>query len=295
MSDFLEERLSVAVKYGATYGDEYAVNINRTSNGSEYRQLLHPFPVRQFHFAYDAKATTLYANIANTYHRAFGKFAGFRVKCLDDFTTNGQTAAPTAFDQTLQIITQGELYQLQKVYGEGGTPLAIGRPYRTLFKPVAGTVLVGIVNPTTGNNTPIAGAWTVDSTTGRITFVNKTRTITGITQAASAVISCAGHTFVVNDSVYVSGVAGMTQINGRRATVTAISAGVSITVSINSSAFSAYSSGGILNNCPQTGETVTGGCEFDIPARFDSVLNITQNLIEYRDIASLTLVELLNP
>ncbi len=293
MGAFLEERLSVAVKYGASYGDAYSVEITKTKNGSEYRSLLHPFPVREFHFAFDAKASTLYQNIANTYHRAFGTYAGFRVKCLDDYTTNGQIGAPTAFDQPLATVSLGATYQLQKVYGEGGTPLSIGRPYRTIFKPVAATTLIGI------NGVSIRSAdWSVDTTTGIVTFVADVTTavaISAVSKANPCVITYASAPpFVSGQAVNLSGFAGMTQLNGQRSLVTVAGNNVTLT-GINSLTYGTWTSGGTLHTRPQTGEVVTGGCEFDIPARFDSTLNITQNLIDYRDIAALTLIELLNP
>lgn len=80
-----------------------------------------------------------------------------------------------------------------------------------------------------------------------------TANISAITIAGSAVITVttisAANPFAVNDSVQVSGVLGMTQINGLSGLVTAIG-GVSgawtATVNINSSAFSVYTGGGIL-------------------------------------------------
>lgn len=287
---FLEERLSVDIIYGAQYGDDYAVDITKTSAGSEYRRLIHPFPQRTFRVSYQRDTAVLYAQLLNLYHRVYGRFAGFRAKCLDDYTTKNETAAPTATDQVSSLVSTG-VYQLQKAYGLDATPLGIGCPIRTLFKPVAGTVLVAISGVT------VAGSgWTVDTTTGKVTFAtNKTATITGITKASSAVISCAGHTFVVGESVYISGVAGMTQINGLRALITATTPSVSITVSINSTAFSTYTSGGVANTRPQTGEIVTGGCEFDIPVRFDSTLDVSQAYPLTRDVGDISLVELLNP
>lgn len=293
MGAFLEERLSVAVKYGASYGDDYAVEITRTKNGSEYRKLLHPFPVRYFEFAYDIKATALYAQVANVYHRAYKSFAGFRVRCLDDFSTNGQTDTPTALDQVLGTISLGATYQLQKVYGAGGTPLSIGRPFRTLFKPVAGTTLVGI------NGVAIRSAdWAVDTTTGIVSFAADVTTgvaITAVSKANPCVITYASAPpFVSGQAVHLSNFSGMTQLNGLRSLVTVAGNNVTLT-GINSSGFGVWTSGGTLHTRPQTGEVVTAGTEFDIPVRFDSVLNVSQNLIDYRDISSLTLIELLNP
>jgi uncharacterized phage protein (TIGR02218 family) len=67
--------------------------------------------------------------------------------------------------------------------------------------------------------------------------------ITGITKAASAVVTVGAHTFAVGDVVAFSGVGGMTEINGLTGTVTAIG-DTTITVNIDSSGFSTYTSGG---------------------------------------------------
>ena len=98
MADFLEERLPIDVRMGASYADEYAVEIVTTQNNAEYRRLLNPYPVRQFSINYTQLRSTLWSQVLALYHRAFGLYAGFRVKCADDFSTNGNTATPTAFD-----------------------------------------------------------------------------------------------------------------------------------------------------------------------------------------------------
>jgi hypothetical protein len=84
-------------------------------------------------------------------------------------------------------------------------------------------------------------------------------TITGITQASSAVVTIsnisAACPFSIGQQAYFSGVLGMTQINTVSGAVSA-TAGVSgnwtITVGVNSSAFSAYTSGGLLTTTVQT-------------------------------------------
>ena len=52
MAEFLEERLPVDVRMGASYADEFQVEITQTSGGSEYRHLVHPYPVRHFTIHY---------------------------------------------------------------------------------------------------------------------------------------------------------------------------------------------------------------------------------------------------
>jgi uncharacterized protein (TIGR02217 family) len=290
MADFLEERLPIDVRADASFADEFDVDIIATRNGSEYRSLRSNLLRRSFQVRYTLQTADLWARVIALYHRAYGTYAGFRVQSKDDYSTNGNTGTPTATDQALALISAG-VYQLQKSYGAGATPLGIGLPMRTLYKPVAGTTKVAV------SAVEIASSgWTVDTTTGRVTFAaNKTGTITAITKAASAVISIAGHTFVGGESVYISGVAGMTEINGQRALISSVSAGVSITVAINSTAYSTYTSGGVANTRPQGAEPVTGGCQFDIPCRFNSRLDVQHLSPGIRESGSIEIVEILNP
>jgi uncharacterized protein (TIGR02217 family) len=291
MPDFLEERLPVGVRMGASYADEYNVEITQTASGSEYRRLVHAYPRRVFNLSYTQITADLWSQVLALYHRAYGMYAGFRVKSYDDYTTNARTAAPTATDQALQEITAGTVYQMQVAYGAGGTPLGIGRPVRTIYKPVAGTtrVAIGALEQAT------PAMWSVDTTTGRVTFAaNKTRAVTGITKAASAVATVGAHTFVVGESVNFGSVAGMTEINGLRGTVTATGAST-ITVDIDSTGFGTYTSGGTVNTNPQTGEVVYGGCEFDIPCRFNSRIDVTHIAYAVRESGDIELIELLNP
>jgi uncharacterized protein (TIGR02217 family) len=290
MPEFLEERLPIGVRDGASFADEYTVEITQTASGSEHRRLVHPYPRRVFVVMYTQTTAALWSQIAALYHRAYGMFAGFRVKAIDDYTTNARTAAPTATDQTLGVVTAGSVYQLQVEYGSGATPLGIGLPVRTIFKPVASTTKIAIGALEQG-----ALMWSVSTTSGRVSFsANKTGTITAITKAASAVVTVGAHTFVSGESVHFAGVVGMTQINGLRGTITATGA-TTITVAIDSTLFSTYSSGGTVNTNPQTGEVVKGGCEYDIPCRFNGRLDINALTPNVRESGEIEIIELLNP
>ena len=290
MPDFLEERLSDLVRYGSSYTDEYAVDIVQTSGGQEYRALVHPFPLRKFDVSYLLDNDKTYAELQAVYHRAHGRFAGFRVRCYDEWSSNGRIGTPTAFDQSMGLVSSG-VYQLRKYYGLDKTAGATGYAYREIKKPVSGTVKVGI------GATEIRSAdWSVVTTTGRVTFAaDLSYSITAVTKAASAVITLGTHSLVVGQSVQVSGIiTGMTQINGLRALITAKDA-TTITVAINSTAFTTYSSGGVVHTRPQTGETVTSGFEFDFPVRFNTAMPIGQDYPGYRSVDGVELVELLNP
>lgn len=289
MPDFLEERISSLIRMGSSYVDDYAVDIVTTSGGQEYRSLVHPFPVRKFDVSYLLDNNQTYAELQAIYHRAHGRFAGFRARCFDEWSSNGRTGTPTAFDQPMGLVSAG-VYQLRKLYGTDKAAGATGYAYREIKKPVSGTVRVAI-----GATEIRAADWSVDATTGRVTFsADKTTAVTAISKAASAVLTVGANSFVVGESVQVSGVTGMVQINGLRALITARDAST-ITVAINSTAFSTYTSGGVVHTRPQPGESVTAGFEFDFPVRFNTTLPIGQDYPGYRAVDGVELIELLNP
>ncbi len=73
-------------------------------------------------------------------------------------------------------------------------------------------------------------------------------TISGITQANPGVVSATGHTLVNGDTVIITGVVGMTEVNDRLFTVASVVAGVSFALSgVNTSLYTAWSSGGAVH------------------------------------------------
>jgi uncharacterized protein (TIGR02217 family) len=287
MAEFLNERLPVNIRAGASYSDTYNVEITETAEGCEFRRLVHPFPRRIFSVFYTQLNDDLQSQILSLYHRCYGMFAGFRVKAIDDYTTNGMNLAPTAHDQRMKLISAG-VYQLQIAYGTG-TVLDIGAPTRYIYKPVVGTVKVGI-----GGIVIPAMGWTVDYDYGEVTFItDKTWPITSITKGATTKIVIGAHTLSATESVHISGATGMTQINGLRGLITEVDA-TSITVAINSAGFNDLTGNGVIHTRPQPGEIVTGGCEFDIPCRFNQRIDVNTLSPHARETGHIEIIELLN-
>ncbi|SRR6056297_427661 len=86
---------------------------------------------------------------------------------------------------------------------------------------------------------------------GRSTVISDT--ITGITNAASAVVTTTGDNSVevdVGDEVTITNVVGMTELNGNTYEITAIS-GNDVTINVDSSGFGTYSSGGDADFLPE--------------------------------------------
>lgn len=211
---FLEERLNECVRIGSGWSDTYTVEVTRTAGESEHRRLVQPFPLRRFTIAYVQERDPFGAAVFSLYSRAFGRFAGFRFKSHDDFTTRPDgTSAPTALDELLPTLTTTTV-QLVKRYGSGATIPALGKPLRTIFKPVTGTVLVA----RNGAPLTLGVGFTVDTTTGIVTLA-----------------------------------------------------------------------------APVGADTITGGCEFDLPMRFDSDLQVEYTTDQIRSASGIQLVELINP
>jgi hypothetical protein len=70
-----------------------------------------------------------------------------------------------------------------------------------------------------------------------------TRTITAITKANPGKVTATGHGYNTGDIVQISGVVGMTPVNGRLFTVTVVDVN-NFTIGVDTSGFTAYTSGG---------------------------------------------------
>lgn len=290
MGEFIEERLLERIRVGMAADNRYAVDVTYTANGNRFARLRHGKPYREFDVSFTMLSPEMEEEVASLYHRTYGGFAGFRLKYLYDYTTavDGVSAYSSA-DSVLALVSTG-IYQLQKEYGRGKTALgSIGRPFRTIYKPVSGAVSIAIASIQIPSS-----QFSVDTTTGRVTITAVADTVAGITQAAQAVVNVGTHSFVTGMTVGFSGVAGMTEINGMRGTIVGTGAST-ITVDINTTGFSAWTSGGSVQTRPMAGEVVTGGCEFDIPVAFDSPLSEDTLGASVIEAAGLKLVELLNP
>jgi hypothetical protein len=128
------------------------------------------------------------------------------------------------------------------IFGLGGNATTENVAAATVIKATPGTVFRVIVN-----TVPSAGNLTVNDSNAEVTA----QTITAITAANNAVVTVSTgvstNPFAVGNTICFASVGGMTQLNTLCGSVTAIG-GVTtawtITTSINSSAFTTYTSGG---------------------------------------------------
>ena len=107
------------------------------------------------------------------------------------------------------------------------------------------------------------------------------KTITGITQANPAVVTASSHGYSNGDEVLISGVSGMTEVNGKRflvadKTTNTFELQDKDGVDINSTGFTAYSSGGVSNKVFELTTPYTTAQLFDLKfAQSADVMYIT--------------------
>lgn len=177
---------------------------------------------------------------------------------------NGTNHIAVGTEDTLGVITSGVLADI--------TPQTLETDFAPNFATTASSATVTITDTNISTvttfdavyfNTPIsvggiilAGLYPIDLVTGVTSYqitasANASATvatvaITGATQANPCVVTAVAHGRSNGDIVYISGVTGMTQINGLMFTVAGVTANTFQLAGVNSTGYTAYSSGGFV-------------------------------------------------
>lgn len=263
---FLEDpRFPLDLSFQKPGGPGFNADVQVLESGHEQRNQFWPESRSEFDVGYGVRELYKVQAVLEFFENVGGMEHGFRIRDWRSYKSvritsagpNGDTKDPiSATDQVISIdATTTDAFQLIKTSRNG--PFARSH---TITKPVTGSVLLaiqGVTIPTTRYDlltVPSRLAREGHETVGLVTLAaNITKTITGITNAASAVITTAtAHGLSVNDSVHISSVLGMTGINGRRGLITAVGDSTHITVAIDSTGFAAYTSGGTINTRRQS-------------------------------------------
>lgn len=159
---FHEVRFPTAISLGSSGGPERRTEIVTVGSGAEERNQRWADSRRRYDAGYGVKRVEdLYA-VIEFYEERRGQFHGFRWKDHADYKSCLPTGTPSPTDQSIGTGDGAEDdFQLVKAYGSAYAPWS-----RTISKPVAGTVRVAVagVEKTEGTH------WTVDTTTGIVTF-----------------------------------------------------------------------------------------------------------------------------
>lgn len=116
-------------------------------------------------------------------------------------------------------------------------------------------------------------------------FSSDVKTISGITAANPAVVSCTGHGFLDEYTVYIYDVLGMTEVNGRVYEVEKIDANSFRLLGINSSDWTAYDSCGSMIR-QEAQSKYSEGYSYSLPADYLKGLHLDNETTEFEIMGS---------
>ena len=157
---FHEVRFPTDIAFNSRGGPRRKTVIATSGSGYEHRNSQWADSKREYNAGYGVKSLTDIHTVVDFFEERRGQLHGFRWKDKFDFKSV-EPRATVAFDDVVIGSGDGAItdFQLVKLYGSSFSPYT-----REIKKPVAGTVLIGV------DGTELATGWSVDTTTGVVTF-----------------------------------------------------------------------------------------------------------------------------
>ena len=157
---FHEIRFPDNISRGARGGPERRTQIVELASGDEERNASWANSRRRYDVAYGIRRADDLAAVVAFFEARNGRLYGFRYKDWADYKSSLPSQAITATDQQIAIGTgTATAFPLIKRYTSGAQTWI-----RTIAKPAAGTVRLAL------NGVEQMSGWSVDATTGSVTF-----------------------------------------------------------------------------------------------------------------------------
>ena len=159
---FDEVQFPPGVSRGSTFGPGFSTVISELpDSGAENSVSRWDGAKRRGQVSLRVQDVDSIATVLNFVHARAGAARGFRWKDWSDFSTASDHRSAPAFDDVVIGTGDGSTttFQLRKIYTSGGRSVT-----RLIEKPVTGSTVVGVAG------SPSASGWTVNTTTGVITF-----------------------------------------------------------------------------------------------------------------------------
>jgi uncharacterized protein (TIGR02217 family) len=306
-SPFHHVRLDPKIAFGATGAPRFKTNVFTTTGGHTARLSPWEEDRPEYDVSEGLKDFEDYKNLLDFFYARYGKAYGFRFRDWQDYNMSGTEGGidqtpdgvitlfnlakkyvsgdTTFFRQITTPIEPSEEIVSSKYGSQQFAPdfvitvdgVDVDHDANPQFFDINGRTVRNSAGAVTGlSHGTLDFSLTVrDGESG----VNNEFNITGITKATTAVITITedmdagtGGTFIegllTGESIYISGIGGMTQVNDRRFKVTRLTALTFELDGEDSSGHTAFSSDGIGEKHPQTGEEVVVTGDFDVPVRF---------------------------
>jgi uncharacterized protein (TIGR02217 family) len=258
MSFFETPRFPDCIALGAHGGPTYFTELVTVASGFEQRNEVWQYARCKWDVGHVARPETDMWQLISFYRAMRGRLHGFRFKDWSDFQADAGgagvigTGLGTGLPDTMQLF---------KRYTPGASPYDL----RIIQKPVDGTITV------TRNAVDAPTGWTLDTTTGLITFTaTATAVVSAITNANPGVATTSSpHGFSNGESIYLSSVEGMTQVNNRAFVIAGVTAST-FQLGENTTSYGTFTGTTFAERYTQPGETLAWSGEFDVPCRFDT-------------------------
>lgn len=156
MPAFDEIRFPPDISRGATGGPTFSTVVITTASGAEQRIALWERGRAVWDVSHALRTPAQAHELLSFFLARQGRLRGFRFKDWSDYSTD-QPVPGTRFSTAPITSTT---FRLQRTYSSGGQTYT-----RTITKPVAGTVRIY-----TPAGQEVSGGWTLDATTGVVTF-----------------------------------------------------------------------------------------------------------------------------
>jgi uncharacterized protein (TIGR02217 family) len=246
---FIENQFPTDISIGAKGGPKWRTTVTETISGWEQRLQNWSNLKGVYDVGYGVKSIADLQSLRDFFNETRGRAHGFRFKDWLDYSVTDEALVPNGSD-TVQLI---------KTYGSG-----FNNYVKNIIKPVSSPAV------TMKRNGGSFTTFTVDTTTGIITLqALSDETITGITQNNPGVVTTsAAHGFSNGDEIYITGVSGMTEVNNTVFTIANVTA--TTFEIVDTTTYSAYTSGGTAAKHVQSTDTLVWTGEFDVPVRFQS-------------------------
>ena len=157
---FHEVRFPDDISRGARGGPERRTQIVELASGDEERNASWADSRRRYDVSYGIRRADDLAAVVAFFEARNGRLHGFRFKDWSDYKSCAPSGTPASADQQIGTGNGSRTtFQLVKHYASGSQIWT-----RTITKPVAGSVTMAL------GGVPVLAGWTVDTTTGIITF-----------------------------------------------------------------------------------------------------------------------------
>ena len=179
MDGFHEVRFPLDISLRGRGGPERKTDIVTLGSGREQRNARWARSRRRYEAGYGVKTLAALSSVMAFFEERRGRLYGFRWRDRSDYSSGLPGASVTPLDQ---IIGQGDgtraAFQLIKTYGASFAPYA-----RDILKPVQGTVRIAVAGAEKNAGTDFS----VDTTTGVVTFASSSIPIAGASVSAGYV------------------------------------------------------------------------------------------------------------